>query len=310
MKVLLTGGTGFIGRAVLQKLIEAGHKVTLLTRHPGSLQWLNKNYVTVIHWDGKKPGDWADGADSVINLAGESIAAKRWSAAQKKKIADSRIHATEAVVDAIKRSQRKPSILINASAVGFYGDVPDGDVNESSPKGRGFLSDTCELWEKTALQAQAFGVRVVLMRFGVVLGEGGGALTKIVPPFQMFIGGPVGSGSQWFPWVHRDDAAGAVIFALGNQNLSGPVNITSPESVNMKQFSAALGSAMNRPSWAPVPAFAIRLMLGEMADMLLTGQKAVPKKLTDAGFKFSYPKLDEALSSIFHKKGSDPFFTS
>ena len=301
MKIILTGGTGFVGKALIPHLVEAGHRVVLLTRHSGKMTWMNKRFVTEAHWDGKHLGDWAkeiDGADAVINLAGESIAAKRWAVAHKKHILDSRVNATKAIVDAIRQANQKPSVLINASAVGFYGNVENGDVTESSPKGTGFLSDTCDAWEKEARAAESLGVRVVILRLGVVLGEGGGALSKMIPPFKMFIGGPLGSGRQWFPWVHREDVAGVINFSLTHLKLSGPVNVTVPDPVNMKQFCTELGKAMHRPSWAPVPAFVLKLMLGEMSEMLLTGQKAVPKKLGECGYLFHYSSLEEALKGV------------
>lgn len=304
MKVIVTGGTGFIGRAVLQKLIEDGHRVVLLTRHPDHVQWFNKNFVRPVAWNGKTQGDWSqevDGADAVINLAGEPLVAKRWTKSVKEHIISSRVNATRAIVEAIRKAEHKPSVLINANAVGFYGNVPDGEVTESSPKGSGFLSDTCEIWEKEARAAEALGVRLVICRIGIVLEKDGGALTKMVPPFQMFIGGPIGSGRQWFPWVHRDDVAGAMIFALDNSRVKGVINVTAPDSVTMGQFCVALGKALKRPCWAPVPAVALKLLLGEMSGMLLEGQKAIPKKLEQAGYLFIYPKLDEALEVILRK---------
>lgn len=301
MNIVLTGGTGFIGKALIPRLVEAGHRVCLLTRHSGKINWMNKRYVTAAHWDGQHPGEWEkciDGADAVINLAGESIANKRWSAMQKKHIIESRINATKAIVEAIRKAQNKPAVLINASAVGFYGNVENGDVTESSPKGSGFLADTCDQWEREAHAAESLGIRVVILRFGIVLGEGGGALSKMILPFKMFIGGPLGSGRQWFPWVHREDVTGVINFSLSNENLSGVVNVTAPDPVDMNQFCAQLGKAMHRPSWAPVPAFALKLMLGEMSEMLLTGQKAVPKKLAETGYLFQYSSLEKALKGI------------
>jgi uncharacterized protein (TIGR01777 family) len=248
------------------------------------------------------PGPWVEkleGADAVINLAGESIAAKRWTAAQKELIVNSRLDATKVLVDAIGRVSAKPSVLVNASAVGYYGNVESGDVTEDHAKGTGFLADTCVRWEAEANRAKTLGGRVVIIRIGIVLEKGGGALSKMIPPFQMFLGGPLGSGRQWFPWVHREDVIGAILFALQNPNLSGPVNAVSPNPVTMKEFCKALGRAMHRPSSAPVPAFMVKLLLGEMSEMLLTGQRAVPKKLQDAGYRFRYPELDNALAAIF-----------
>ncbi len=303
MNIVVAGGTGFIGKTVIQQLIEAGHKVILLTRNPEKMTWMNKNYVRAVKWDPKHSGEWMksiDGADAVINLAGESIAAKRWSKAQKEKIIKSRTTVTRLLVDAIKAAGKKPSVFISASAVGYYGNVPDGEVTEYVPKGKGFLADTCELWEKEAIAVKDAGIRDVIIRIGVVLGKDGGALTKILPPFQMFIGGPVGSGNQWFPWVHRSDVAGVIVFALTHDELKGPVNVTAPESVTMKQFCSTLGQVLHRPSWFPVPGFALKILLGEMSEMLLTGQKAVPKKLINAGYAFRYPKLEEALKTILN----------
>ncbi|MBI4971085.1 MAG: TIGR01777 family protein [Candidatus Omnitrophica bacterium] len=301
MNIVLAGGSGFVGKALVIKLVEEGYKIILLTRNPEKLKWLNKNFVTAVAWDGKCVDEWAkyvDSADAVINLSGESIAAKRWSQPQKKKILESRINATRAIVDAIRSAGKKPPVFMNASAVGYYGNVENGDVIESNTKGSGFLADVCEAWENEARAAESLGVRVVMFRLGVVLGEGGGALAKMIPSFKLFIGGPLGSGMQWFPWVHRDDVSRAICFALKNQKLSGPINMTAPEAVTMKQFCAVLGKSLNRPSWAPVPAFILKVLLGEMSEMFLTGQKAIPRKLVESGYQFSHPQLDEALHQI------------
>ncbi len=302
MKIVLTGGSGFIGKRLIEKLVSAQHNIVLLSRNPSSVNMSIWYTVAVKQWDGKNPGDWAadvDGADAVMNFAGEPIAAKRWTTAQKEKIINSRVDATRAIVDAIKQAKRKPSVLINASAVGYYGSVENDEVTEAYKRGDGFLPIVCDKWETEARTAGNLGVRVVLLRMGVVVGEGGGALEKMALPFRMFVGGPVGSGKQWFPWVHRDDVVNIVLFALENSRLSGPVNVAAPESVTMRQFCDALGKAMHRPSWAPVPSFVLRLALGEMAEMLLTGQRVVPSKLRLNGYSFRFPKLDGALADIF-----------
>jgi len=305
MKVIIGGGTGFIGRTLLRALIREKHEVVLLTRHPGMISHLGLDGVSGIQWDGESASSWADeidGADAVINLAGESIAAKRWSQEQKEKIVASRVNSTKAIVQAVEKAKAKPSVLINASAIGFYGNVDEGKVSESTPKGKGFLADTCERWEKEAIVAEHFGVRVALLRIGIVLERRGGALAKMLPPFRFFAGGPLGSGNQWFPWVHRDDVVNIILFLL-TTNVSGPVNATAPDSVRMKEFCKILGKVMQRPSWAPVPPFVLKLMLGkQMADeLLLSGQCVTPERLEEKGYHFRHPKLEQALRSILNK---------
>lgn len=301
MKIVVSGGTGFIGRVLLRRLKEENHQVVLLTRDPDVAKSLASDNILLAPWDGKTVGAWADhmeGADAVVNLAGEPVVGKRWTSAQKSRILNSRVDAAKAFVFAVGQSRKKPSVLVNASAVGYYGHVEDKEVTESHPRGKGFLSDTCELWEEAARAAERFGVRVVCLRIGIVLEKDGGALQKMIPPFQFFMGGPLGSGRQWVPWIHRDDLVGAILFALVHQELSGPVNATSPHPVTMKAFCETLGEALHRPSWAPAPSFALRLLLGEMSEVLLTGQKAIPKKLEGAGYSFRYPELHTALHTI------------
>lgn len=302
MKIILSGGTGFIGKALLKTLQKRGDRVILLTRNPDSVKQLASESVIVTPWDSQSVGTWAEevnGAEAVINLAGEPVVGKRWSDRQKARIVGSRVEATRTLVSAIGQSRSKPPVLINASAVGYYGPVESGDVTESHPKGKGFLGETCERWEEAARAAERWGVRVVMMRIGIVLEKRGGALSKMIPPFQFFMGGPLGSGRQWVPWVHRDDVVGTILFAMEQKELSGPVNATSPNPVTMKEFCAALGKTMQRPSWAPVPAFVLRILLGEQSDVLLTGQRAIPKKLESSGYPFHYPHLEGALSAIF-----------
>lgn len=299
MKIILTGGTGFIGTPLRQRLLEKGYEVLLLTRNPASIP--SQKGLTVAAWDGKTVRDESvrlQGVDAVINLAGEPIATKRWTQKQKEKILSSRIDATRAIVFAMAKSAKRPSVLINASAVGFYGNVPEGDVTDDHPRGTDFLAETCSRWEEEARAAEPLGVRVVRLRIGIVLAEEGGALRKMLLPFKLFAGGPPGSGRQWFPWIHRDDVIGAILFALDHPNLSGPVNLTTPAPVTMKEFCKSLGKAIRRPSWAPVPAFVLKAILGEMAEVVLSGQRAIPKKLMEGGYKFRYPALGEALASL------------
>lgn len=304
MKIVAAGATGFIGRALLNHLVEAHHVVTLLTRNPIAAKSLAGRSVGIETWDGQTAGPWVryvDGADAVINLAGGSIGAMRWTNARKALILDSRVNATKAIVAAIRRARKKPTVLVNASAVGYYGNVESGDVTESHPRGNDFLADVCARWEHEAIAAEALGVRVVIPRNGVVLERDGGALQRLLLPFTFFIGGPLGSGRQWFPWIHRNDVIDAVLFALEHRKISGPVNLTAPEPVTMKEFCNALGKALGRPSWAPVPALMLRIALGEMSQMILTGQRVIPNKLQEAGYIFKYPKLDRALAAILKK---------
>lgn len=304
MLVVIAGGTGFIGNALLEQFVKGKHQVILLSRDAGSLKHLEKDTVSAEQWDAKTIDTWAkrlDGADAVVNLTGEPIAAKRWTPSQKERILKSRVDATKAIVSAIEKVKNKPAVLINASAVGYYGNVEKGDVTESHPKGSDFLAGVCEKWEQEALAAEKHGVRVVVLRIGIVLAKNGGALSKMIPPFKMFAGGPLGSGKQWFPWVHRDDVAGAILFAIKNEKVAGPINVTAPEPVTMKEFCKTLGKVIRKPSWAPVPAFALKILLGEMSDMLLTGQRAIPKKLQEAGYTFKYPKLEKALMAALGK---------
>jgi uncharacterized protein (TIGR01777 family) len=302
MKIVITGGTGFIGSRLVEKLAADGHQLIVLSRtsRPASVQ--AGLGVQVRNWDAHSSGAWmeeVEGADAVLNFAGESIGAKRWTIAQKKRIRDSRLNATRILIEAIRRASTKPSVLVSASAVGYYGSVEHDEVSEAYQRGSGFLSSLCDDWEKEARAAEKLGLRVVMLRTGIVLGEDGGALAKMLLPFRMFIGGPIGTGRQWFPWVHRDDVVNIVRFALTNEKLSGPVNVAAPEIATMKQFCSALGNAIHRPSWAPVPSIVLKIALGEMSEMVLTGQRVVPVKLLSAGYNFLFPKLDRALSDIF-----------
>ncbi|MGA9364725.1 MAG: TIGR01777 family oxidoreductase [Bacteroidota bacterium] len=301
MTILVAGGTGFIGDVLVRQLLGEGHTVVLLSRRPQPVKNVERKLVQVEEWDGETIGSWVDrleNVDGIINLAGASIDAKRWTEARKAVLVTSRIESTRALVSGIRLMKKRPAVLVNASAVGFYGDVESGDATESRPAGNDFLAGLCRRWEEEAQKAEELSVRVVQLRFGVVLEKGGGALEKMILPFRLFVGGPLGSGSQWFPWVHRDDVIGAIIFSLQNPNISGPVNVSAPNQVTMREFSQALGKTMHRPSWARVPAFVLRIVLGEMGGTVLTGQRAVPRKLEDAGFAFRYPRLDEALRAI------------
>ncbi len=300
MRIVVAGGSGFVGRALVAALAARGDSVLLLTR--GGAGSGADRRVRTLAWDGKSTGDWVrelDGADAAVNLCGENVAAGRWTPARKLQLVKSRVDSTRALVAAISQAARRPKALINASAVGYYGTSPEGECVEGAPQGRDFLAALCGQWEREALAAEPLGVRVVTARLGVVLGDGGGALAKMSLPFKLFAGGPLGSGRQPVPWIHRDDAVGALLFALERDALTGPVNVVAPQALDNRAFSAALGRALGRPSWLPALAFALKAALGEMSSMVLGGQRAAPKKLQAAGFSFKYPDADAALAALF-----------
>jgi uncharacterized protein (TIGR01777 family) len=238
-----------------------------------------------------------DGADGVINLTGESIAAGRWTQRRKDTIRLSRIKTTQALVAAIAKAKEKPKFLLNASAVGYYGPHGDEVLTEESGPGNDFLSRVCVEWEEEAKRAESYGLRVIRLRTGIVLGRGGGALAKMVPPFKLFAGGPLGTGRQWMSWIQIADEVGLILFLMDNPDAHGAVNATAPNPTTMKEFCKTLGQVLGRPSWAPVPAFVLRLLLGEMADMLLTGQRVLPAAAQRLGYSFHYPTLYEALQA-------------
>ena len=304
MKIVVAGGTGFVGKPLVLRLLDEGYKVVVLSRNPNAFKSHPSSELMVEWWDGRNSGAWMhhiDGAYAVVNLAGEGVADKRWSEHRKRELSDSRILSTRMLVSAIQQAQKRPEVFLNASAVGYYGNVPSGEVPESSPKGKGFLADLCADWEKAALTAADLGCRVVILRIGIVLEKGGGALAKMVPPFMMYAGGPLGTGRQYFPWVHRKDVLGAAVYALKNPSVSGVFNMTAPGVCTMADFSRALGRILGRPSWAPVPGFMLQILMGEMAGMLTGGQKAVPQRLSGAGYPFQFETAEQALADIFKK---------
>ncbi|MEX2116062.1 MAG: TIGR01777 family oxidoreductase [Bacteroidota bacterium] len=291
MNIILAGGTGLIGTHIVQRLKQGGNTVSILSRKAGP---------GLVAWDAVHSGPWEnsiDGADAVINLTGESVGAGRWSTRQKERIRNSRIEATQAIVEAIRKSVKKPRVLVNASAVGYYGHVEDGDVTENAPAGSDFLGQTCALWESEARKAEQWGVRVVMMRTGFVIGKDSDAFKRMQLPFKLFAGGPFGSGKQWFPWIHIDDVAAGYIFAIEQSALAGPVNLSAPNPVRVRELATELGHTLHRPSFMPAPAFALKIILGEMSDLLLNGQKMIPAKLLQQGFTFRFPVLSAALAN-------------
>ena len=303
MKVLILGGTGFVGQRLQQVLTESGHLPALVSRRPAEARSRFPG-VEVLEASPTDPDALAsvvEGFDGVVNLAGEPIAA-RWTGPHKEAIRRSRVETTRAVVAAIRSVEARPRVLVNGSAIGFYGpsDGAPLDESEPAPTQPDFLSEVCQAWEEAA-SAGDDSTRVVRLRIGLVLGKGGGALQKMLPPFRMFVGGPIGRGDQWMSWIHIDDLCGLIVHALTREEVSGPVNGTAPEAVTNLEFSQALGRALDRPCWLPAPPFALRLVLGEMADLLTTGQNVVPRRALDAGYEFQFPQLDRALRDVLYE---------
>ncbi|MBI3590865.1 MAG: TIGR01777 family protein [Candidatus Melainabacteria bacterium] len=288
MKILLAGGTGFVGKALTEELIQSGHELFIISRTKRE----NVKSINYIEWDSKDLMNAVNNAEIVINLAGEPIAAKRWTSEQKDLLYKSRIETTKLLVNAINSSNKKPKKLINASAIGIYGNRDSEKLTEESSNGSDFLVKLCKDWESEAKNAKT---NVVILRIGIVLGIGGGALQKMLPPFKMFIGGPLGSGSQWMSWISLHDVVGIIKYSIENNNVTGILNVASPNPVTNKEFSNILGKVLNRPSFAPVPAFALKLLLGEMSDVLLGGQKAMPERVIQLGYKFRHTELEDTL---------------
>jgi uncharacterized protein (TIGR01777 family) len=294
MKIFITGGTGFVGKSLAPALIHAGHGITILTRS-------GKGEMPGVSWvegDPTKKGKWQAAVkdnNAIINLAGASIFS-RWTEETKRIIQESRIQTTRNLVEAIAGDRMKT--FISTSAVGYYGFHEDPMLAEESPPGEGFLAQVARDWEQEAREAEKKGCRVVLARFGIVLGEKGGALGQMIPLFRKYLGGPLGSGKQWFSWIHIEDLTRAVLFILDHPEISGPVNFTAPNPVRNRDLAEALGKAMGRPSFLPAPGFMLRLVLGEFGSILLKGQRVIPQKLLQSGFQFQYPEIDQALAQI------------
>lgn len=300
--VIISGATGFIGTVLVKKLVARNYHVVVLSRNPGKAAAFNSSQVKVVAWDGRSANGWghyADGAYGIINLAGENIAAGRWTPARKTAILQSRLAAGRAIVEAVTLSARKPRVVIQASGIGYYGNRGDTVLDETSSAGTGFLSDVAIQWEKSTEPVEALGVRRAIIRTGIVLGRGGGFLSRVLLPFKLFMGGCMGSGRQWLSWVHMEDEVSAICFLLEQDAAQGAFNLSSPQPLNAKDFFAEVGRALGRPSWLPVPGFALRMLLGEMAEeLILSGQRALPARLLEAGYAFHYPSARGALNNI------------
>lgn len=297
MKILITGGSGFVGSNLARFLLDKGHQVKALGRSAPAQQYDTSSYQFIAA-DTTQKGPWQQeltDADAVVNLAGASIF-KRWTRNYKKIIYDSRVLTTKNVVDALPSG--KDIILCSASGAGFYGSRGDDVLTEEEPAGSDFLAGVSIDWEKEALQASAKGARAAVMRFGVILGPDGGAMAKLVPAFKMFVGGPLGDGNQWFPWLHLDDLMAAILYVLEHPEISGPLNFCAPNPVRNRELAQALGEVLSRPSIMPAPAFMIRLALGEFGDVFLGSQRTVPDKLLNHGFSFRYPEIKDAIKAV------------
>lgn len=301
MRIIITGGTGLIGKALCPLLLADGHLVTVLSRNPDAARGMPRG-VRIEEWDGKTPEGWSqfvNGTDAIINLAGAGIADSRWTAQRKQLLRESRIHAGLAIQQAIQQAAQKPKVLIQSSAVGYYGAHNDDElITEAAAPGQDFLAKVCFDWEMSTAPVSKMGVRRPVIRTGVVLSKEGGALPKMLLPFKFFAGGPIGSGKQWLPWIHLTDQVRAIKFLLDHPSADGPFNLAAPNPVNNKQFGEILGAIMRRPAFMPTPGVAMQALFGEMSTVLLDGQRAVPQRLEELGFAFTYSTLREALSDL------------
>jgi uncharacterized protein len=300
MRILITGGTGFVGRNLTRAFTQQGHRVTVLTRSVKENPPLPEG-ASYLEGDPKENGKWQDAVpdhEAVINLAGSSIF-RTWSDSAKKSIWESRISTTLNLVQALSGSKGKNRVLFSTSAVGYYGPHSEEDLDEESSPGDDFLAKLAQEWESTAKRAEDSGVRVVLTRFGIVLGKGGGALRQMIPWYKWGLGSPLGSGKQWFSWIHELDLSRIYLFLLERKDASGPINCTSPNPVRNRELTAALGKALGRPTFLPaVPSWVLKLMLGEFGSVLLTGQRVLPRRLRELGFHFLHPEMEEALRDL------------
>ena len=298
MKILISGGTGLIGSAVCSRLLQDNHSVVVLSRTPNSLGGNLRGISAITQLNEQ------ENIDVILNLAGEPIANQRWSKQQKQRILDSRLITTEKLLTYIANSQQKPKVFISGSAIGYYGiGVSDVAVNEQSECDSSFSSTLCQQWENAALRAEQFGVRTCLLRTGIVLAKQGGALKKMRLPFSLGLGGPMGKGNQWMPWIHLQDLVNIILYCIEHAEIRGPVNATAPNPVTNKVFAKALGRALKRPAILPVPSFVVKMLLGQMGEeLLLSGKRVLPEKLLKAGYQFEFETIDAALANLGGKR--------
>ena len=307
-RVIVIGGTGFIGRHLSKRLMEKGYEVVCMTRNVSRAKEEAEGRINIqfVGWDGRSAVGWggyAEGAAAVINLAGENLASGRWDKKRKQRIIQSRLQAGKAVLDAVKSARRKPGVVIQASAVGFYGNRGDEVLDEASGPGSGFLVEVVREWEGSTAEIEALGVRRVVIRTGLVLGPKEGALSRLVLPFRFFLGGPLGGGRQWVSWIHIQDEVQAILYLMEHPELKGIFNLTSPYPLQNRDFSQKMGAVLKRPSWMPAPGFLLRVLYGKMAEeTILSGQRVMPARLSEAGFEFAFPDAEMALTDILGKK--------
>jgi uncharacterized protein (TIGR01777 family) len=301
MRVLITGGSGLVGRALAANLARDGNEVIILSRRPERIIGLPAG-VSAKWWDGHTTEAWSslvDGADAIINLAGENISSGRWTDERKRGILESRLNVGRAIVQAVEAAARKPRVAIQASGVGYYGPCGDEEITEETPPGHDFLARVAVDWEASTASLEVLGVRRVVIRTGVVLSTAGGALPRMLLPFRLFAGGRLGSGRQWFPWIHIADEVGAIRFLIESESAKGPFNLTAPAPLTNAEFSRFLGQRLRRPAFIPTPGFTLRLLFGEMATVILDGQRAIPRRLLQLGFIFQFPEAASALKDLF-----------
>ncbi len=305
MKIFVTGATGLIGHALVDSLRNDGHSIVTVSRKPDKSRL--PPGVELYQCDlmaGPPPAEVLAGVEAIVHLAGEPIADERWTTVKKQRIRDSRVIGTKNLVDGLSLMQAKPSVLVGASAVGFYGDRKDETLDEESPPGNDFLSQICQEWEREEARASELGMRVAQVRIGVVLSTEGGTLARMLPSFRLGVAGPLGSGKQWFPWVHIADVVGILRHAIANSAISGPVNAVAPGVVTNAEFTKTLARVLHRPAFLPAPAFLLRLALGEMTQVLLASQRVIPKVAAATGYQFLYPTLSTALEQLLGTKAA------
>jgi hypothetical protein len=301
-RVLITGASGFIGRALVRDLAEHGYEVVAITRNAAGNRRPFPEGVTAVEWDGRTAAGWGgqvDGALAVVNLAGDSLARGRWTRRKKQRILSSRTLAGAALVEAVQRARTRPRVVVQASAVGFYGSPGESEVDESSPRGAGFLADVVERWEGSTRDVEALGVRRVVVRSGLVLGRSGGVWPSLTAPFRFFAGGPIGNGRRWFSWITLEDEVRAIRFLIEREGLAGAFDLTAPRPLRQGELCALIGRALRRPCWIPVPAVLLKLLFGEKAGQtLLVSQRVVPRRLVAAGFEFRHPDAAAAVAAV------------